>query len=408
MAKKKKTFMDRLKNMGPAALVTSAFIGPGTITTATLAGVNFEYKLLWAVLFAGIALIVLMEMTGRLAIISQRDIREATIASVGNNPTAAKIITALVLITLVMTGFGFEAGNLIGGSLGLADLLNLPQWVAALILGGVAFYAVVIGTAKTLEKLMSIFVGVMGLIFILTMVLVGPNWGDVLKGMFIPSVPEGSIVNVISLIGTVFIGINLLIHAVNAKEKWNKPADMEDSMFDTVFNVGIGILTAISIVVASGTVLYGTGTEVESPIIFSQMLKPVLGDYARYIGDAGITAAGLSSAIATPLILKEVSAYTFGWDSSDMRARMIGGAAVIFGTVFAALGTSPVTIIVFASGMSGVFLPIVAIMIMISANNEEIMGEYKNNALQNVLGGISTLVTLGLGINSLINFFSNF
>lgn len=404
----KKSFMDRLKNMGPAALVTSAFIGPGTITTATLAGVNFEYKLLWAALFSGLALMILMEMSGRMAIIAQKDVREATIASFNHNPVMAKIITVLILITLVMTGFGFEAGNLIGGSLGLADLFGLPQWLAALILGGAAFYAVVIGTAKTLEKLMSIFVGTMGLIFILTMILVGPHWGEVLKGLFIPSVPDGSIVNVISLIGTTLIGINLLMHAVNAKEKWNRPEHLGDANFDTIFNVSIGILTTMAIVVASGTILYGTGTEVDSPLVFSQMLEPVLGDYARYIGDAGIAAAGLSSAIATPLILKEVTAYIFGWNASDIKARMMGGAAVIFGTIFAAFGTSPVTIIVFASGMSGVFLPIVALMIMISANNAEIMGEHKNNLLQNILGGIATLVTLGLGINSLIEFFSNF
>ena len=59
----KKTFMQKLKNMGPAAIITSAFIGPGTITTATLVGVKFQYALLWAVVFSGIALIVLMEMS---------------------------------------------------------------------------------------------------------------------------------------------------------------------------------------------------------------------------------------------------------------------------------------------------------------------------------------------------------
>lgn len=51
----KKTFMQKLKNMGPAAIITSAFIGPGTITTATLVGVKFQYALLWAVVFSGIA-----------------------------------------------------------------------------------------------------------------------------------------------------------------------------------------------------------------------------------------------------------------------------------------------------------------------------------------------------------------
>lgn len=87
---------------------------------------------------------------------------------------------------------------------------------------------------------------------------------------------------------------------------------MPAARFDTVFNVGIGILITAANVITSGTVLYGTGTVVSSPIIFSQMLEPVLGNSARMIGDVGI-AAGLSSAIATPLILKVVLARLFKW-----------------------------------------------------------------------------------------------
>ena len=76
----KKTFMQKLKNMGPAAIITSAFIGPGTITTATLVGVKFQYALLWAVVFSGIALIVLMEMSSRIAIASHKNVIDAAIA----------------------------------------------------------------------------------------------------------------------------------------------------------------------------------------------------------------------------------------------------------------------------------------------------------------------------------------
>mgnify|MGYP001316295764 CR=1 FL=1 len=137
------------------------------------------------------------------------------------------------------------------------------------------------------------------------------------------------------------------------------------------------------------------------------MLEPVLGSYARIIGNVGIAAAGLSSAIATPLILKVVLARVFRWDANDIKARAAGGGAVIFGTIFAAFGTSPTQIIVFASAFSGLFLPIVAILIMIAANNAKLMGEYKNTLFQNILGGFATLVTLGLGINSLLSFFEN-
>ena len=403
----KKSLSEKFKSLGPAAIVTSAFVGPGTITTTTLAGVNYQYELLWAILFSGLSLWILMEMSGRIGIISNHDIAEAAISSFNNSKAAAIIIRGLIVITLFATAFGFEAGNLIGGSLGLADALNLQQWLAALILGGAAFYAVAVGTAKTLEKLMSFFVGLMGIVFILTMILVRPNYGDVLTGFIPTNIPEGSAVTIIALIGTTLIGINLLMQAVTTAEKWQGPQYLEDSRFDIRFNVGIGTLITMAIVITSGTVLFGTGTVVTSPIIFSAMLEPTLGVYARMIGNIGIAAAGLSSAIATPLILKVVLARLFKWDPNDMRARIAGGAAVIFGTIFAAFGTSPTQIIVFASAFSGLFLPIVAILIMIAANNKKLLGEYRNSLIQNVLGGAATLVTLALGINSLLRFFEN-
>lgn len=408
MSKKPKmSLKEKLGDMGPAAIVTSAFIGPGTITTTTLAGVNYKYDLLWAILFSGLALVILMEMSSRIGIISNHDITEAAIASFPNNKMAEKIIKGLIIITLFATAFGFSAGNLIGGTLGFSDAVGLSQGISAIILGAVSFYAVAVGTAKTLETLMSVFVGLMGIVFVLTMLLVRPNFGEVLAGFVPTSIPDGSGVTIIALIGTTLIGINLLMQAVTTAEKWQGAEHLESSRFDTYINVGIGTIITFAIVISSGTVLHGTGTVVDTPIVFSEMLEPVLGDFARIIGDIGIAAAGVSSSIATPLILKVVLARVMGWEVNDIKARAAGGGAVLFGTVFAALGTRPTTIIVFASAFSGLFLPIVAILIMIAANNEKLLGEHKNTLTQNILGGIATAVTLGLGINSLLSFVEN-
>lgn len=405
--KHKKSLAEKLKGMGPAAIVTSAFVGPGTITTTTLAGVNFKYALLWAILFSGLSLVVLMEMAGRIGIISNHDIAEAATASFSNKKLAGIIIKSVIVVTLFATAFGLEAGNLIGRSLGIADGANLPQWLSALILGAAAFYAVAVGTAKTLEKLMSFFVSLMGFIFILTMILVGPNYIEVFNGFIPTNIPEGSGVNIIALIGTTLIGINILMHATTTAEKWQGSEHLEDANFDIYFNVGIGTIITFAIVITSGTVLYGSGTTVDTPLVFSQMLEPVLGSYAKIIGNVGIAAAGLSSAIATPLILKTVLARLFRWEANGTKARITGGSAVIFGSIFAAIGTNPTQMIVFASAISGLFLPIVAILIMIAANNKKLLQEYRNNIFQNILGGIATLITLALGINSLLNFFEN-
>ena len=64
------------KNIGPATLVTAAFIGPGTVTLCTIAGVNFGYNLLWAMLFSIIATIILQEMSARIGIVSQKGLAE--------------------------------------------------------------------------------------------------------------------------------------------------------------------------------------------------------------------------------------------------------------------------------------------------------------------------------------------
>jgi len=89
----------RLKNIGPGALVTAAFIGPGTVTACTLAGVNYGYTLLWALLFAVIATIILQEMSARLGLVTQKglgeNLRGIIAASVFKWPLFALIIVAL-------------------------------------------------------------------------------------------------------------------------------------------------------------------------------------------------------------------------------------------------------------------------------------------------------------------------
>ena len=131
----KKTFIQKIKAAGPAAVITSAFIGPGTITTATNAGVNFGFALLWAVIFSGFASVVIMNMASRLAIIGKQNIIEASVALVSNNNAWKYFVFVLIALVTLLTGFGFEAGNLIGATTGFQDIFGLPQWISAFLMG---------------------------------------------------------------------------------------------------------------------------------------------------------------------------------------------------------------------------------------------------------------------------------
>ena len=205
----KSTLGQKLKNMGPAAIITSAFIGPGTITTATMAGVSFGYALLWTVVFSGISLIILMEMAARTVIASNMNVIDASIAIFPEKKGWKILIQAVVFLAVAAVCFAFQAGNEIGASSGLGDIFGMPQWLAALIVGTLAMLTAVLGSYKLLEKIMQIFVSLMGIIFFITMITVRPSLSGILKGI-IPTLPEGSIVSSLALIGTTLVGINLI------------------------------------------------------------------------------------------------------------------------------------------------------------------------------------------------------
>lgn len=396
----KQSFSSKLKNMGPAAIITSAFIGPGTITTTTIAGANYGYQLLWAVLFSIVALMVLMEMSSRIGIISGKDVIHAAEDIRPDSKGWIMFVKGLVLVAVLAICFGFQSGNEIGASLGLSDAFGISTTFAALIIGTIAFLTAIMGSTKILEKIMLGFVSAMGLIFIVTMILVRPNIPAMLKGLFIPTIPDGSVVTTMALIGTSLIAINLVLHSITSKEKWNTPEGLVEARFDIKVNILIGGLITLSMLTTSAALLFETGTEVTSPLVFSTQLEPILGDWARIVGDLGIFAAGLSSSIAVPFTLKTILASIFNWEKGidDNKAKLMGIIVVIFGTALAIANVKPIQIIVFAQATSGFFLPFIAALLLFVSNNKKIMGKYTNTMLQNILGIIAVVVTFVIGM----------
>ena len=392
--------MQKLKNMGPAAIITSAFIGPGTITTATLVGVKFQYALLWAVVFSGIALIVLMEMSSRIAIASHKNVIDAAIALKPESRGWRLFVQIFVGLAVGISCFAFQSGNEIGASAGLQDITGMPQWVSALIIGVIALIAA-LASNKVLETIMQVFVSVMGVLFLVTAIAVAPNLGQVVTGL----VPEGGLMNTMALIGTTLIGMNLILHSITSQGKYTSIEELPDARFDIRFNIIIGIIITASILITSGTVLYGTGTSVNGALTFTKSLEPVLGSWARVVGDIGLLAAGLSSAIAVGLTFKTIFSALFHWEggSSCTKAKLLAIIVIVFGTVLAMVNTSPAAIIVAAQAISGFILPFIAILLLVIANSKKLLGNYTNSIIRNVLGGIAAVATLGLAIRALYN-----
>ena len=218
-----------INNIGPGPLIAAAFIGPGTVTLCSIAGLDFGFSLLWTLVLSIIATIVLQEMAARLGIVSQKSLSEV-IKNEIKNPLTKNIIITLILLAIVIGNAAYEAGNISGGVLGLEsvfgekslNILGLNINFYGILLGLIAFIVLFIGNYKVLEKSLIFLVIIMSVSFVITAVITKPDFLKLIEGLFIPKLPKGSILIIIGLIGTTVVPYNLFLHASLVKEKWNK------------------------------------------------------------------------------------------------------------------------------------------------------------------------------------------
>jgi Mn2+/Fe2+ NRAMP family transporter len=391
--------IERLKNIGPASLVAAAFIGPGTVTICTLAGINHGLSLLWALLFSTLATMLLQEMAARLGIVSQSGLGEALRHHM--NGKIGKIVAgALVLSAVVIGNAAYEAGNISGAVLGTLFFASEGSQFVPVIIGSIAFILLYIGNYKILERVLVSLVIVMSFCFVMTAFLTGPSITKILQGLFIPTIPEGSLLTVVALIGTTIVPYNLFLHASLVNEKWEGQS-LSAVRWDTVISIGLGGLVSMAIIVCASAV---SNTEINSAGDLSAGLVPLLGNYAGLAVAVGLFAAGITSAITAPLAAAYAATGILGWnkDLKSIRFRLVWATILILGIIFSSLGIKPIDIIKFAQVANGLLLPFIAVFLLWAVNQDKIMGQHKNSFVQNVLGFLVMAVCIGLGVYTIL------
>ena len=189
-----------LKNIGPGALVAAAFIGPGTVTVCTLAGIQFGFTLLWAMTLSIIATVVLQETSARIGLVTQKGLSRVLREQLPDG-ILRKFVLGLVLAAIVIGNAAYEGGNISGGVLGLQAIGNSGVFELgslsingySVLIGAIAFILLYIGNYKVLEKVFLVLVILMSVSFVITAILTKPDLFALLKGSLIPAFPDGSI-----------------------------------------------------------------------------------------------------------------------------------------------------------------------------------------------------------------------
>ena len=233
---------------GPGFLVAAAFIGPGTLVTASRAGAGYGTALLWAVLFSVVTTAILQDMAARVGLAGRRGLAEAIRDSLAN-PWLRAGALGLIATTILVGNAAFQTGNLLGASLGVSLLTGLPQGLLVAVVGGLAGALLMTGAYKIIQNALVALVGLMSVVFFVVAVLTAPDLGDLLSGLLVPRVPPGALLTVLALIGTTVVPYNLFLHASAALERWpdaeKNDENLSESRRDTLFSVALGgLITA--------------------------------------------------------------------------------------------------------------------------------------------------------------------
>ncbi len=394
------------KYFGPSTLVAAAFIGPGTLTTCTMAGVQTGYTLLWAMLFSIIATIVLQEMAARLGFVTQAGLGEA-INQQFSAGLARYLVFFLVIGAILVGNAAYEAGNISGGVLGLHLMVGeFKLW--PLVLGGLSFLLLFFGKYKLIERILIALVILMSICFLATTILVKPDWSAIFSG-FVPSGINENFLLIMGLIGTTVVPYNLFLHASTISKKWSSDATLKDIRIENAVAIVLGGLISMLIIITAAA-SQGQVEAVTSAKDLAVQLEPLFGSAAKWCMGIGLLAAGLSSTLTAPIAAAYAAQGLFGWekDEKDIRYRAVWMLILGIGIIVAMVGLKPILIIKFAQITNAILLPFIAIYLLYISNAKKILQQHTNSLFINIIAvaviGITVLLSLKT-LNSVFHFF---
>lgn len=401
MAKKN----EKTGRYGPGFLVTAAFIGPGTVTTCSIAGARFGYSLIYTLVFAVFAAFILQEMVGRLSLASGKGVAES-LRTYSDNKSVNILLVIIILSAITIGCAAYEAGNIIGGALGLELLSSVSKTWWSLIITVIASIVLLQSKPRFIERFLIGLVFIMSLAFIGNMIIISPSLPKILAG-FIPSVPHDSLVIIISLIGTTVVPYNLFLHSAAVKGKWNSLKDISFLRKDLLLAIILGGIISASIVITSSSAFFGSGKEIAGASDLAVQLQPLFGKMSEWLFAIGFFAAGMSSALTAPYAAAFATSGALGWKggTSSWKFKVTWSVVLLIGFIVSIFDLKPLSVIVFAQFTNGLILPIAAILILFMLNRKKVIGKAANTKIQNIVGIIIVIIVTIIGLWGIFRLF---
>ncbi|KLU63966.1 divalent metal cation transporter MntH [Desulfosporosinus acididurans] len=390
--------------LGPGIITGSVDNDAGGITTYSVAGAHYGYSLLWTLIPAFVALVVVQEMNARMGMVTGKGLADLIRENAGVK------ITFFIFIGLLIADIGNTTTEFAGVA-GSMQVFDVSKYIAVPLVAIAVWFLVVKGTYRMAEKIFLIF-SVFLLSYIISAIMGKPNWGEIGSSIIHPDIEYNFdyVTMVIGLIGTTIAPWMQFYMQSAVIEKGLEIKDYKFTMWDVIIGSIATVVVAFFIVVACASTLHVNGVKIEEAKDAALALEPFAGTFASQIFAFGLFIASVFSATILPIATAFYVCEAFGFEAGiDKKLN----EAPQFYTLFTAILIIAVGIILIPNAplilislwsqvLNGVLLPVVLICMMLLINNKEIMGEHTNKLFHNIVGWTTTIILIGLTLALLI------
>lgn len=374
--------LDFFKYIGPGLLVTVGFIDPGNWASNFAAGADFGYSLLWVITLSTIMLIVLQHNVAHLGIVTGLCLSEAA------TKYTPKWVSRPILGTAVLASISTSLAEILGGAIALEMLFDIPIIWGSLL---TAFFVTIMlftNSYKRIERSIIAFVSVIGLSFLYELFLVDIDWPLAARSWVTPSIPEGSLLVIMSVLGAVVMPHNLFLHSeVVQSREYNKKDDasirklLKYEFYDTLFSMGVGWAINSAMILLAAATFFANHIGVEELQQAKSLLEPLLGNQAATIFALALLMAGISSTVTSGMAAGSIFAGMFGesYHVKDVHSRIgillsLGIALVVILFI-----ENPFQGLIISQMILSIQLPFTIFLQVGLTSSKRVMGQYANS-----------------------------
>ena len=374
--------LDFFKYIGPGLLVTVGFIDPGNWASNFAAGADFGYSLLWVITLSTVMLIVLQHNVAHLGIVTGLCLSEAA------TKYTPKWVSRPILGTAVLASISTSLAEILGGAIALEMLFDIPIIWGSLL---TAFFVTIMlftNSYKRIERSIIAFVSVIGLSFLYELFLVDIDWPLAARSWVTPSIPEGSLLVIMSVLGAVVMPHNLFLHSeVVQSREYNKKDGasirklLKYEFYDTLFSMGVGWAINSAMILLAAATFFANHIGVEELQQAKSLLEPLLGNQAATIFALALLMAGISSTVTSGMAAGSIFAGMFGesYHVKDVHSRVgillsLGIALVVILFI-----ENPFQGLIISQMILSIQLPFTIFLQVGLTSSKRVMGQYANS-----------------------------